>query len=229
VTGARPGATASLVSKQIAAGLPGSLLARRPWIAQSGMNDDLNLFSEEPESAPPRRGLVRRVARLGREILETILPAILIAILINVFIGQATRVDGQSMEPNLHTDQRLVVEKVSYRLHGPQRFDVVVLRLPSQGEELLIKRLVGLPGEVVEIHDGHLYVDGEVLYEPHITQETRPGRQASITVPPLHVYVLGDNRSRSNDSRSFGPVPIDDIVGRAWMSYWPPEDVGLVE
>ena len=154
--------------------------------------------------------------------------AILIALLINVFVGQATRVEGQSMEPSLHSNQRLVVEKLSYRFHGPQRFDVVVLKLPSQGDELLIKRVVGLPGETVGIRDGHVYIDGVALDEPFVAEETRAGRRENIIVPPLHVYVLGDNRNHSNDSRSFGPIPIDDIIGRAWVSYWPPDDLGLV-
>lgn len=167
--------------------------------------------------------------RALREVLETVLPALLIALLINVFVGQATRVEGQSMEPNLHTDQRLVVEKMSYRFHGPKRFDVVVLRLPDQGEELLIKRVVGLPGETVEFRDGFIYINGEKLDEPFDHGETRSGRESTILVPPLHVLVLGDNRNHSNDSRSFGPVPIEDLVGRAWISYWPPEMVGLVE
>jgi signal peptidase I len=181
----------------------------------------------DPENGQPRSA-GRRLLGVVREVLETILPAILIALLINVFVGQATRVEGQSMEPNLHSNQRLVVEKLSYRFHGPQRFDVVVLKLPSQGDELLIKRVVGLPGETVEIRDGHVYIDGAELDEPFVAEETRAGRMENITVPPLHVYVLGDNRNHSNDSRSFGPIPIDDIIGRAWVSYWPPDDLGLV-
>ncbi len=192
------------------------------------MRDELNDSLEptvQPPSGPSGR---RRVLRFVREVLETVIPALLIALLINVFVGQATRVDGQSMEPNLHTDQRLVVEKVSYRFHGPRRFDIVVLKLPDQGDELLIKRVVGLPGETVEIKDGHVYINGEALDEPFTPEETRSRRYEKVTVPPLHVFVLGDNRNRSNDSRSFGPVPIDDIVGRAWLSYWPPDDVGLV-
>jgi len=187
-------------------------------------------FGRVPEeiSEPPQPGWGRQGVRFLREVLETVLPAILIALLINVFIGQATRVEGQSMEPNLHTDQRLVVEKLSYRFHGPHRFDIVVLKLPNQGEDLLIKRVIGLPGETVEIKDGHVYIDGVLLNEPFTSEETRPGRHNQITVPPLHVFVLGDNRGRSNDSRSFGPVPIENIVGRAWLSYWPIEDVGVV-
>jgi signal peptidase I len=192
------------------------------------MEDKWNDSSVESESSPPRPSGGRRIALFFREVLETILPALLIALLINVFVGQATRVEGQSMEPNLHSNQRLVVEKLSYRFHGPQRFDIVVLKIPSQGDELLIKRVIGLPGETVVISDGHVYVDGEMLEETFTDESTQPGRYKEVTVPPLHVYVLGDNRDRSNDSRSFGPVPIENVIGRAWLSYWPPEQVGLV-
>jgi signal peptidase I len=192
------------------------------------MEDELNDSPEQAAELPSQNGGGSRLVRFLREVLETVLPALLIALLINVFVGQATRVEGQSMEPSLHTDQRLVVEKVTYRFHGPQRFDVVVLRLPSQGEELLIKRVIGLPGETVTFKGGRVYINGEQLDEPFTVDETRAGRNSTVTVPPLHVFVLGDNRDRSNDSRSFGPVPIDNVVGRAWLSYWPPEDVGLV-
>jgi signal peptidase I len=100
--------------------------------------------------------------------------------------------------------------------------------MPSQGDELLIKRVIALPGETVEIRDGHVYINGQQLQEPFTEEATRPGRYSEVTVPPLHVFVLGDNRDRSNDSRSFGPVPIENIVGRAWLSYWPLEKVGIV-
>jgi signal peptidase I len=183
---------------------------------------------EEKDPPAPRPSPGRAIVRFARELLETILPALLIALLINVFVGQATRVEGQSMEPNLHSEQRLVVEKLSYRFHGPQRFDIVVLKMPDQGEELLIKRVIGLPGETVEIRDGQVYVDGILLEEPFIDTSTHPGRDSKITVPPLHVYVMGDNRDRSNDSRSFGPVPIDNVIGRAWLSYWPPDQIGFI-
>jgi signal peptidase I len=194
------------------------------------MDDEFNQFTagEEEELPAPRPSRGRGIVRFVRELLETILPALLIALLINVFVGQATRVEGQSMEPNLHSEQRLVVEKLSYRFHGPQRFDIVVLKMPNHGEELLIKRVIGLPGETVEIRDGHVYVDGNLLAEPFTDQSTHPGRNSKVTVPPLHIYVMGDNRDRSNDSRSFGPVPIDNLIGRAWLSYWPVEQIGFV-
>jgi signal peptidase I len=199
--------------------------------------DDHTYERPEPVAPPPEEssfpsrgpGVARGLLRLVREVLETVLPAILIALLINVFIGQATRVEGQSMEPNLHTDQRLVIEKLSYRFHSPSRFDIVVLRVSSQGDELLIKRVIGLPGETVEFRDGSVYIDGQQLDEPYVSQTTRSGRSGLVVVPPLHVFVMGDNRSHSNDSRSFGPIPVENILGRAWLSYWPPQNAGLVE
>jgi signal peptidase I len=170
------------------------------------------------------RSLWRWLVELG----ETVLPAIVIAVLINLFLAQATRVYGSSMEPNLHTDQRLVVEKVSYRLHGPRRGDVVVIRMPDHGPELLIKRIIALAGETIEIRSGAVYVDGQQIEEPYLVRNTG-GSYGPTTVPGGHVFVMGDNRGASNDSRIFGPVELDRVVGRAWVSYWPFETMGLVE
>lgn len=185
-----------------------------------------NPLQSQPEGMPAPPPASRRPSLLAwlREVVETLLPAVVIAVLINMFLAQATRVYGQSMEPTLHTNQRLIVEKISYRFHGPRRGDIVVLKFPEHGEELLIKRVIGLPGEKMEIHDGTVYIDGRPLDEPYLTQKT-PGNMPAVVVPPLHVFVLGDNRSASNDSRVFGPVPIANIVGKAWLSYWPPQAV----
>ena len=161
------------------------------------------------------------------ELGETVLPAIVIAVLINLFLAQATRVYGHSMEPNLHTDQRLVVEKVSYRLHGPRRGDVVVLRMPERGPELLIKRVIALPGETIEVRGGEVFINGEALVEPYLSHETG-GTYGPLQVPAGQVFVMGDNRGASNDSRVFGPVPMERVVGRAWVSYWPFSAVGVV-
>jgi signal peptidase I len=180
---------------------------------------------ESPKSPPAQPGLLRRVLR---EVAETVVPAVGIALLINLFLARATRVLGQSMEPTLHSAQRVVVEKVTYRfMHGPRHGDIIVIDIPDQ-TEMLIKRVVGLPGETVEVRGGYTFIDGRQLEEPWIL---RPGGRdyGPATVPPLHVFVLGDNRGASNDSRSFGPVPIEYVVGRAWFSYWPPDSVGFVD
>jgi signal peptidase I len=194
---------------------------------------DENVTSEAPEPVVPepasapkpkkRHWLVALMLDLG----STVVPAIVIALVIHVFLAQATRVYGQSMEPNLHTNQRLVIEKLSYRWHGPQRGDVVVLHDPGGSPELLIKRVIGLPGERVTIADGRVYIDGVALDEPYLTQSTQ-GSGRSWVVPPLSVFVMGDNRSASRDSRIFGTVPLNQIVGHAIFRYWPPEQIGAV-
>ena len=175
-----------------------------------------------------RESVLRIALRWLSEVVETIVPAILIALLINLFLAQATRVYGQSMEPNLHTDQRLVVEKLSYSFHEPRRGDIVILQVPQAGSGLLIKRVIGLAGEKVEIKGAKVYINEQPLEESYISNQSQRDMKATV-VPPEHVFVLGDNRGFSNDSRSFGSVPLDNIVGRAWFSYWPLDQVGFVE
>lgn len=188
--------------------------------------DEFQTYSA-PE--PIHNGLWRFLLRTVRETLGTIIPALIMALFINLFLAQATIVQGQSMEPTLHASQRLVIEKLTYRLlHGPRHGDVVVLRVPRLNNELLIKRVVALPGETIESRAGKLVINNQPVTEEWGTLPD--GINVSrTTVPPLNVFVLGDNRGASNDSRSFGPVPIDDIVGRALFSYWPPEQVGFVK
>lgn len=154
--------------------------------------------------------LGRVLYRLLVEVVDTVLPALVIAVLINLFVAQGTYVYGQSMEPNLHTDQRLIVEKVSYRLRGPRRGDIVVVRVP--GHEIpLIKRVIGLPGEIVEVREGCVWVNGQPLDEAYLA-DIQQRDSGPHTVPASHLFVMGDNRNASNDSRFFGPVAFD----RSW-------------
>ena len=199
---------------------------------QNSTQDTQPVPSEAPrqELTPPEgsNSVLRTLWLWLVELGETVLPAIVIAVLINLFLAQATRVYGSSMEPNLHTDQRLVVEKVSYRLHGPRRGDVVVIRMPERGPELLIKRIIGLEGETIEVSNGVVTIDGQPLEEEYLVRKTT-GNYGPVTIPEGHVFVMGDNRGASNDSRIFGPVPLDRVVGRAWVSYWPIESLGIVQ
>ncbi len=176
-----------------------------------------------PPSGRPSESLAGSIAK---ELLSTILPALLIAIFIHLFLAQATRVEGYSMEPTLFGHQRLIIEKLSYRIHQPQRGDIVVVRVP-QFDKLLIKRVIGLPGETLEIRDGIVYINGQPLDEPYVNGRPR-GNYPPLVIPEGDVFVMGDNRNNSNDSRAFGPVPIQNIVGHAWMRYWPPNDFGFM-
>jgi len=159
------------------------------------------------------------------EIVDTVLPALVIAVLINLFVAQGTWVHGQSMEPNLHTDQRLIVEKVSYPLRGPRRGDIVVVQVDGY-DVPPIKRVIGLPGETIEIREGHVWVDGRSLDEDYLA-DIEQGDFGPYTVPAGHVFVMGDNRNVSGDSRLFGSVPLTNVWGRAWLSYWPLQEFGF--
>ncbi len=186
---------------------------------------DEDITPSAPET--PQQSVRSWGSSMMRDLLSTLVPAIIIALLIHVFLAQATRVYGQSMEPNLYTDQRLVIEKIGYQFHGPRRGDVIVIHDPSGGPELLIKRVIGLPGERITVTDGRVFVDSVPLDEPYLAQDTL-GSGRSWVVPPLHVFVMGDNRVASRDSRIFGPVALDQIVGHAVFRYWPPEQIGIV-
>ena len=156
---------------------------------------------------------------LLQETIQIVIPALLLALIIHLFFAQATVVYGRSMEPNLVESQRLIIDKISYRFRLPQRNDIVVLDLPIM-DELLVKRIVGLPGETIEIRHGDVYIDNVRLDEkfPHqiLSQDMEPRR-----LGPLSYFVLGDNRGNSNDSRSFGAVKREYILGRVWLRYWP--------
>jgi len=173
---------------------------------------------------PPKPGLWQGFLH---ELFGSFLPAVLIVGAINLFVAQPRTVDGESMEPSLYEDQRLIVELVSYHFEQPARGDIIVLNLPDHQDGPLIKRVVGLPGEVVEIRDGRVYINGVPLGEPYLDERT-PGIMPPRLVPEEHVFVLGDNRDSSNDSRYFGMVPYTQVIGRAWLRYWPPTEAGVL-
>lgn len=162
-----------------------------------------------------------------REMVETILLTLLIYVLIRTFLIENYRVVGHSMVPTLEDSQFLVVNKLDYRLREPRRGDIVVFFDPRNADRKLIKRIIGLPGELVETRGGQVFVDGEPLNEPYI--QNRAGySKPPAQVPEGNYYVLGDNRANSSDSHNWGTLPEAKIVGRAWFSYWPPDMWGTV-
>ena len=132
------------------------------------------------------------------------------------------------MEPNFHTSERVIVDRITMLLAGPVRGDVVVLDSPS-ADDLLIKRVIGLPNETVTISEGRVYVDGVQLEEPYVgTYCTYQSCNGTWELGPDEYFVLGDNRSHSLDSHSFGPVKRASVRGIARVRYWPPDDVNLL-
>lgn len=177
--------------------------------------------------APPRPKLQRWTA--FRETLDLIILIGAIYALVNLATVRFI-VQGPSMEPNFETGQFLIVSRVNYLIDDPSRGDIVVFHYPGNPDEDYIKRVIGLPGQTVEIRDTSVYVDGELLDEPYINEPCTDGRcpDEAWELGPDEYFVMGDNRNRSSDSRSFGPVLREFIVGEVLVRYWPPEDWGLV-
>ena len=190
-----------------------------------------NDFPESPEPlAPPEElhpTLWQALRGPIREIIETIFITLVIFLLIRIVI-QNFRVEGFSMEPNFHDGQFLLVSKIEYMFHAPQRGDIVVFRYPLQPTRDFIKRIIGVPGDQVDIKNSQIFVNGEPLHEGY------PLNLGSYNYGPMTMgveeyFVLGDNRNNSSDSHSWGMLPVKNIIGKAWFSYWPPQWFGLVQ
>ena len=161
-----------------------------------------------------------------RDVLETIL--LTLAIYWGVRLGvQNFRVEGYSMEPTLHSNQYLIVNKVSYLVGEPQRGDIVVFKFPRDPRRDFIKRIVAMPGETIEGRNRVVLINGQPLDEPYVRDQpfySYPRR----TVPPGEYFVLGDNRNNSHDSHVWDWLPREYVVGKAWLSYWPLRWWGVV-
>jgi signal peptidase I len=162
----------------------------------------------------------------ARELVETVLLTLVIFFMIR-FAIENYRIEGESMEPNFHNGQFLLVNKIQYLLQSPQRGDVVIFRYPLNEKKNFIKRVIGLPGEKVEIRAGKIFVNGVRVPEPY-PFNFADYDYGPVTVGPDEYFVLGDNRPYSSDSHSWGMVPTKDLIGKAWVSYWPSDEWGVV-
>ncbi len=207
-----------------------------------------SLEEPEPEKHRSRSGFL---GFLG-EIPGLVLMAFVLALVIRTFLFQAFFIPSPSMEPTLKVGDRVLVNKIPYYFHDPRRGDIIVFENPNptlatdrglvggffhwlfQGlgfqqpeNEDFIKRVIGLPGDVVEGKHGFVYVNGQKIAEPYLTQKTQPFD--ARTVPEGKLFVMGDNRGNSLDSRfSLGYIPIDKVIGEAFIKIWPPSRIGLL-
>ncbi len=182
------------------------------------------------------------------EALETLLLGLGAFLVLQASV-QNFRVQGQSMDPTLANQQHLLVSKLAYAVvpfqtalaatagdpgdaafvfNPPQRGDIVVFHIANREGADLVKRVIGLPGEIVELRDGRVFIDGTLLAEPYLTSFD-DSDEAPLSVPEGHYYVLGDNRAVSYDSRFMGPIPMEQIVGKAWVSYWPLDRLDVLD
>jgi signal peptidase I len=172
--------------------------------------------------AKPARG------RNGRAAIEwgiLIVAALVIAIVIRTFVFQAFYIPSESMVPTLKVGDRVLVNKLSYKLHDPRRGDIVVFKAPPAAETAdikdLVKRLVGLPGDTIEGKRGRIYINGRVLSEPYLPDGVKSRTFGPEKVPPDSYFMLGDNRQYSKDSTFFGPIKRNQLIGRVFMRIWP--------
>jgi signal peptidase I len=198
-----------------------------------------------------------RVRGVVRELLETALFILLVFFIVRGIV-QNFKIEGSSMEPTLHTGQYILVNKlvyfhfdlnaplrlfpgqedlpprIIYPFHQPQRGDIVVFEYPRDVSKDYIKRVIGLPGETVEIRDGSVFVNGAQIEQPYLDGAATycvagyPCHTGAVTVPQGQVFVMGDNRANSSDSREWNALPLDRVVGQAWVIYYPVSDWGLV-
>jgi len=168
----------------------------------------------------------KRKKSMIREVLETVISAGIIAFIIITFIGQVTVVRGASMEPTLHNGERLIANKISYRFESPERGEIIIFRPPIEIKRNYIKRIIGVPGDKIEIINGEVFLNEEKLEEPYVKYKSFENLSAFI-VPPDSYFVLGDNRSNSSDSRYWGFVPRKNIVAKAWVVFWPLNKIRL--
>lgn len=173
----------------------------------------------------------RNRKRSAFEWVVVIVAAVVIAVLLRAFVVQTFYIPSGSMEPTLRKNDRVVVNKLSYDMHAVHRGDIVVFTTPpgvNKSFKDLVKRIVGLPGETVQGRDGKVLVNGTVLPEKYLPPGTLTSDFGPYTVPPKSVWVMGDNRGNSEDSRVFKAIPEHTIVGRVFIRIWPITRVGLL-
>jgi signal peptidase I len=179
------------------------------------------VIQEYTEDVPQKPNLMGILT----DILETLLLSVVLFFLINA-VSARIKIDGSSMEPNLYHGEFVIVSKINYRLGEPERGDVVVFDFPRNITEEYIKRIIGLPGDKVNVIDGNVYVNDILLDEPYVMKQAQ--YEGEWIVPDDSLFVLGDNRNNSSDSHNWGMVPIDNVIGEALLVYWPPSAWGLI-
>ena len=191
------------------------------------------MAAQQERAAGAASGERSTASSLLREVAEVVVLAVILYFGIS-FVVQAVHVEGLSMWATLDNDDYLIANKIDYRLHAPERGDIVILRPPTNNSTDFIKRIIALPGEKLLIRSGVVYINGHHLVEPYIPdawtfQNNWPtdGTDGQV-IPPNQYFVMGDNRNRSQDSRFFGPITRDRIDGKAWFRIWPLNKFGSI-
>ena len=179
-------------------------------------------------------GIVKGIIDFVMDILETIVFIGSLFIVVYFFIVQPNQVKGASMEPTFFSGEYILTSKITYKFRSPHRGDVIIFKSPKNPDIDYIKRIIGLPGDKIVIQDAKIYVNDQVLEENYIYAETNLWESgyikegSPVSVPPNMLFVMGDNRPRSSDSREFGPVPLDAVIGEVFFRYFPANKMGTI-
>jgi len=183
---------------------------------------------QTPDHEPAGRPSRGRATRFLKDVIQLVLLVVLLRVGMDTLVPRYV-VDGASMEPSFHTAERVIVDRFTMLVSGASRGDVVVLDSPTTADDLLIKRVIGLPNEQIALREGRVFINGVLLDEPYITEFcTSRACNGEWQLGPDEYFVLGDNRNHSLDSHNFGPVPESSIVGIARVRYWPPTQADLL-
>jgi signal peptidase I len=206
-----------------------------PVVTQPAGGDGEPPGSPPPGSPPPEAEPQKKSGpaafRVAAEWVGLVVLALVIALLIKTFLFQAFFIPSESMVPTLRVHDRVLVNKLSYKLHPVHRGDIVVFKAPEgsdPGIDDLVKRVIGLPGETVSAKDGHVFIDNKELPETYLPKGTITTPFSAVELPPDHYWVMGDNRGNSKDSRVFGPITKKNIVGRVFFRIWPFSRLGFM-
>ncbi|MEO0397048.1 MAG: signal peptidase I [Cyanobacteria bacterium P01_A01_bin.137] len=189
-------------------------------------------MTAEKSSAEKTSGI--SIRHLVRSNVKLVAVAVALAVVIRLFVAEPRFIPSNSMDPTLHIGDRLLIEKLSYRFHPPHRGDIVVFEPPPQlqaigyrPEQAFIKRIIGLPGDTLAVHQGQVYRNSQPLTETYILAS--PNYEMNpVTVPEEALFVMGDNRNDSNDSHIWGFLPAENVIGHATVRFWPPNNLGKV-
>ena len=174
-------------------------------------------------------GVMEKQKSLFGEFIGIIFAALMLLLIVNTFLCQVFWIPTGSMESTLLVGDRLIVTKYDYWNQNPQRGDIIVFKLPRDSKRHLIKRVIGLPGEEIKIENNKLYIDGEILQEKYINNSIHVPNIGPVIIPANHYYMMGDNRNNSRDSRDWGALSKNMIVGKAKYRYWPLNRIGRID
>lgn len=167
-----------------------------------------------------------------RDVLEVVIPAVALFLIIHTFFLESRVVPTPSMVPTIEVQDRFLSNKTAYWFRKPERYQIVVFKPPLEAGSKLdfVKRIIGLPGEKISVHNGVVYINDKPLEEPYITPDRAPIAEYSPhIIPEGNLFVMGDNRNNSEDSRFWGTIPIKNIKGQAWLRFWPLSRIGFIK